>query len=707
MRCTKWISLLAFLALMCALNLPSIAEDEIVSLPVDEVVDELGITELEGNIIFDNDNSNDSAQEVSASSDFVIEDGILLQYTGLANNVVIPTGVTGIGYEAFSHDANLESVIIPDSVTSIGSAAFHSCSSLKSITIPNSVTEIGYNAFTSCDSLKSIQLSENLSSIEYSTFHSCNSLESITIPGSVSSIANNAFCFCTGLKTVTINNGVTSIEDSFSYCSSLESVSIPVSVTKISRTAFNDCPDFIIKGQVGSYAEQYAKSLGITFNAPILSIDKDAYNDYDNSVILHISTKKTLHATQKPSDLSTTLVWSSSDPSIATVDQSGNVTGISTGVCTITVATKDGKGKPDKIPVTVPEPTSIELSSYDTMRMTAGEAEWLYAYHYTPYMYGEEPFPVKWKSSDDSIVSIESSGIDSEYYDKCYIKAKKPGNATITAYTDDTGSSSLNIMVDVRRPDSISINEEAPTEFFPGDTFAFTTRILPDNAVTTLTWYSSDPSIANVDQNGLVTAIAPGEATISVVTDNDELSYLTVFVTEDKKPDPNPEKIKLSKSKATLGAKDKLTLTATLIPLDTQTTLTWTSSNPKVAKVDKNGKITARKKGTATITATADNGVSAKIKVTVKPAPKKVTLYKGKKALAKSETLKLKKGKTLKLKAKLPTGTASTLTWKSSKPKVVKVDKNGKLTALKPGTAIITVKTHNGKRATVKVKVNK
>ena len=65
----------------------------------------------------------------------------------------------------------------------------------------------------------------------------------------------------------------------------------------------------------------------------------------------------------------------------------------------------------------------------------------------------------------------------------------------------------------------------------------------------------------------------------------------------------------------------------------------------------------------------------------------------------------LAKGKKLKLKATLPDGTASALTWSSSKPKVASVDQKGIVTAIKPGTAVITVRTYNGKAASVTITV--
>ena len=110
--------------------------------------------------------------------------------TAAQGEIVIPNGVTSIGYGAFSYYTNLTSVTIPNSVTSIGSSAFCYCTNLTSVTIGNSVTSIGEEAF-----------------------YDCSSLTSMTIPNSVTSIGRYAFSGCTGLTSVTIPNSVTSIGD--------------------------------------------------------------------------------------------------------------------------------------------------------------------------------------------------------------------------------------------------------------------------------------------------------------------------------------------------------------------------------------------------------------------------------------------------------------------------------------------------------------
>ena len=125
--------------------------------------------------------------------------------------------------------------------------------------------------------------------------------------------------------------------------------------------------------------------------------------------------------------------------------------------------------------------------------------------------------------------------------------------------------------------------------------------------------------------------------------------------------------------------------------------LTYKASNNKVT-VSRNGKITGKKRGICKITVSASNGKKAVVKVTVKKKPGKITLN------ARNKTLKA--GKKFKIKVGLPKGTASqTLTYVSNKQAIADVSSEGKVTAKKKGYAVITVKTYNGKKASLKIHV--
>ena len=164
--------------------------------------------------------------------------------------------------------------------------------------------------------------------------------------------------------------------------------------------------------------------------------------------------------------------------------------------------------------------------------------------------------------------------------------------------------------------------------------------------------------------------------------------------------------VTLDRPKATLTRTGKqpkptLLLKMTVEPANADDpSVTWSSDKPAVAKVDQNGKVTALKAGRANVTCRANDGSGreARCVITVKDAKvTKITLNKTK--------AKLKVGKTLRLKVKkfTPASPLNTrVKWSSSKPKIAKVDKNGKVTALKKGTAVITCTAQDGSRKTAK-----
>ena len=155
--------------------------------------------------------------------------------------------------------------------------------------------------------------------------------------------------------------------------------------------------------------------------------------------------------------------------------------------------------------------------------------------------------------------------------------------------------------------------------------------------------------------------------------------------------------IKLNKKSYTLGVGQKFTLKATVSPAKANQKCKWTSSNSKIASVDKNGKVVAKKIGTINITATTTNGKKAICKITVKKAPTGIKLNRTK--------LTIKKGRKYTLKATLPKGSLNTLKWTTSNGRIATVNSKGLVTGKKKGKATITVKTYNGKSAKCKVTV--
>ncbi len=127
-------------------------------------------------------------------------------------------------------------------VTRVGDRAFSSCGNLSSITLPNTVTSIGSQAFYYCKSLTSITIPTTVKTIEFRAFADCSNLTSINIPSGVTRIEQGLFYGCSKLKAVTIPSSVNTIDIyAFRDCSNLSSIVIPKSVTSIGDEAFSGC----------------------------------------------------------------------------------------------------------------------------------------------------------------------------------------------------------------------------------------------------------------------------------------------------------------------------------------------------------------------------------------------------------------------------------------------------------------------------------
>ena len=245
---------------------------------------------------------------------------------------------------------------------------------------------------------------------------------------------------------------------------------------------------------------------------------------------------------------------------------------------------------------------------------------------------------------------------------------------------------------------SVSLNKTSVT-LTEGESEVLNATVKPDNATDkTVTWSSSDASVAKVE-NGKVTAVKAGSATITAKA-GDKSATCTVTV---NKKDVTVTSVTLNKTEVTLTEGESETLTATVKPDDaSDKTVTWTSSDTSIATVDGNGKVTAVKAGTATITAKAgDKSATCTVTVNKKVvAVTSVTLNKTELTLTEGES------EMLTATVKPDDATDKTVTWSSSDASIATVDGNGKVTAVKAGSATITAKAGD-KSATCTVTVNK
>ena len=241
-------------------------------------------------------------------------------------------------------------------------------------------------------------------------------------------------------------------------------------------------------------------------------------------------------------------------------------------------------------------------------------------------------------------------------------------------------------------PSSIILNIDA--------SITLTATVTPENAADkSVTWSSSNESVATVEQNGKISAVGVGEATITAKA-GDKTATCKVTVTAAAVAVTS---VALDNTTLALTVGDAaVQLTATVAPDNaTDKTVTWSSDKTSVATVDATGKVTAVAAGTATITATAGDK-TATCTVTVKAATIAVTSV----ALDKTELALTVGDAAVQLTATVAPDNATdkTVTWSSDKTSVATVDATGKVTAVAEGTATITAKAGD-KTATCTVTV--
>jgi len=296
-----------------------------------------------------------------------------------------------------------------------------------------------------------------------------------------------------------------------------------------------------------------------------------------------------------------------------------------------------------------------------------------------------------WKSSNEKVATVNSNG---------KVTAITEGTTIITAYTSGYSSTCMvKVSSDYVAINGIQLNKNM-LNLLIGTSESLIKTVSPSNATNKdVNWKSSNPQVATVDANGKVVAKQVGTAIITVYTSGYSATCTVNVV----------NKIELKGiyiNKTTLNIKEKAseTLSVKFNPTNaTNKKITWRSSNKNIATVDANGKVTGVAAGNATITAVSnDGGFVARCEVKVEAISKKVTSI----SLDKKE-LKIIAGEETTLKATISPNYAENknVTWESSDKQVATV-KDGKVTAIKPGTAEIKVITEDGgKEAICKITV--
>ncbi len=398
---------------------------------------------------------------------------------------------------------------------------------------------------------------------------------------------------------------------------------------------------------------------------------------------------ETLIATIEPANATNkNITWTSSNEEVATVS-GGVVTAKKAGTATITATTEDG-AKTASCTVTVdPEIVRVVNITLNTIRLslTEGTTETLIA---TIEPANATNKNVIWTSSNEEIATV-NGGV---------VTAKKAGTVTITATTEDgTKTANCTVTVENRQIENVSVEKvnlnKIQINIEEGTTETLIATIEPTNATNkNVTWTSSNEEVATVN-GGIVTAKKAGTAIITVTTEDGTKTANCTITVEPKII--NVVGINLNKTQINIEEGTTETLIATIEPTNaTNKNVTWTSSNEEVATVN-GGIVTAKKPGTAIITATTEDGLKTTNCTVIVTEKTEERIPVTNITLNKSE-VNVEVGDRTYLEIELePTNaTNKNVIWKSSDETIVSIDENGIITAKKVGTATITVTSEDG-----------
>lgn len=403
-----------------------------------------------------------------------------------------------------------------------------------------------------------------------------------------------------------------------------------------------------------------------------LPMPADVPVDYFNESLLLLTPGETAQLTE-PFPVER---WESDDGSVAFCED-GLVTANTLGATVISAWSAEARRA--NCIVFVYEPREAVSFSSPEVTMTAGASLIL-----TTDVPAQDPQGMIWSSSNPSVATVDQTGA---------VSGKMPGTAIITVELPLSGvSASCEMTVIGAAATKVALSNQTVNV---GEMATILRTLTPAYADPTLTWSSSDPSVATVDEAGVVTGHKVGSAIVTATAASGVSGTCTVTV---KKPS---QTLTLDANDLTLEVGITHQLTAILEPADTTDTLTWSSSSTSVVTV-KDGLLTPVKAGTALISVRSTSGLTASCNVRVvakRVLPQSVTLRQTAAAMAVGETLQL----TAEV---LPSNTTEPgLTWSSSAPDIVSVSASGVLEALAPGAAEIRVETANGLYDLCQVKV--
>ena len=434
--------------------------------------------------------------------------------------VIIGDNVITIGEHAFAACNALQNVTLGSRVQTIEVSAFGTCQALQSISFPASVTTIGKHAFLNCRVLQNVSFSDGLTTIGEGAFSDCVVLQSITLPASVTTIGEYAFAFCNALQQVTVAwDTPLAVPDKTFW--GVNTANVPLKVPKGKEAEYQAAPvwkSFKINSPPAPGNGGKLTISNITGNGFTVSWEKatDVETPQKNLIYKVYCKGGGGLLLFKPTDLKATLTDKASytitglgggitiinpaldkgyDVNVEVIDEAGSSAWYNEENVKLASATVAVTG------VTV-APAALTLEVGQTGALTATV---------TPATATNKA--VTWTSSAPAIATVDASGT---------VKGIAPGTATITVKTADGGKTAT-CAVTVKeaaappvKVTGITLNYSSITVNGDLERVQLIATVAPATATDqSLTWTSSDASVASVDGAGLVTIRKKGKATVT------------------------------------------------------------------------------------------------------------------------------------------------------------------------------------------------
>lgn len=600
---------------------------------------------------------------------------------------IIEEGICSVGNNAFNECTELLNIQLPSTITSIGESAFSLCTALKNITLPNKIQTVSANQFSGCSSLEKVVLPENLTRIEFQAFIHCYNLKEINMPEKLEYIGTWAFCNCKSLESISFSKYLTEISgEAFQDCVNLKQVVFAA------RKGSKKYPDMYITLSLGAFSG--CKSLETITLEGVELLFSNVFSDCSNLREIYFTKNKPSISDNFLSGMDNVTVY------YPTGDKTWN------GIKSKTFGGKNVSWKaytPDSV---LQSSEANNASSSPETEFSDGKNENVNDFSSEEDTEQNENFSADNIQSNDSedvdTVSVPEGKTQEVESSVNYERESMVNSGNYQTYTDRyPGSYCLFVAVknkkadDILNPDNLLYIDQKTSDEKGTVSFSYTLKEA-FNAPAFLVYGIS----AHTHSFNKWKTVS--RATVFKPEVRQYICDICGMVEEREYGTKLKPVLKVSSSKVTLKVKQSTTGLKVTKMADGDSVVSWKSSNPKIVKVNKRGKLAAQgQTGKATVTVKLKSGISKKIAVTVQKNPVKTTKISGLK-----KTLSLQVGKRYTLKPILTPFTSSEkITYSSSNRRVVSISSKGIIKGLKRGTAKITVQSGKKKFIiTVRVK---